>query len=263
MVMKIYQCKPDKGGMELEPILRELGVAYEDALKDGNAMARVMDKVREASNMTYTFLPISNYLMASCLGTRIRWDPKYGDRVAKETFTTCKEAASFLPEDIRREPLEPLFKAMDILKSMGSRVIVSVTGPVTLLSFLIPLEEIYKAMAKRGKSFMRLLNIMEEFSAEQIRKLDSFRPELIYFVDTIGTLDLVGPALFKKVSGPSYLSVLKRTEDSVTPIYMCPKNMTSLFSAKLIKSASAGKLYAGPCLSRKFKDLHCGTCEIL
>ena len=259
--MKIYQCKP-ADTPSLVPILEKLGMSYEETLKDGAAMARAAEGAREACGMNHVVIPLSECLMTACLGTAITWDPELGDRVAKEVFTDWSEAEAFRAESIRREMLNPLFEAIRILKERGTRVVVGVTGPIALLSGLLPTETVYRAMPKQKDPFPRLLGIVEDFISEHIARVDALRPELIYLADSVGSLDLVGPRLFRQVSGTSYLRVLKRAEKLATPIYMCPKNMTSLFSAGFLESAADGNLCAGPCLARRFTELRYGRCKI-
>ena len=259
--MKIYQCK-SQDTSSLVPILEELGMSYEETLEDGAAMARVAERARDASGMNHVVVPLSECLMTACLGTAITWDPELGDRVSKEVFSDWSEAESFRPESIRRELLDPLFEAIRILKERGAQVVVGATGPIALLSGLLPTEAVYRAMPKQKEPFPRLLGIVEDFISEHVARVDALRPELIYLADSVGSLDLVGPRLFRQVSGPSYLRVLKRAEGLATPIYMCPKNMTSLFSVGFLERAADGNLCAGPCLARKFTELRYGRCRI-
>ena len=259
--MKIYQCKTEDSP-SLVPILEELGMSYEETLKDGSAMARAAERVREVNGMNHVVVPLSECLMTACLGTAITWDPELGDRVAKEVFSDWSEAEAFRSESIRREMLDPLFEAIKMLKERGARIVVNVTGPIALMSGLLPTEAVYRAMPKRKDPFPRLMSIVEDFIAEHIARLDALGPELIYLADSVGSLDLVGPRLFRQVSGPSYLRVLKRAEGLATPIYLCPKNMTSLFSVGFLERAEDGNLCAGPCLARKFTELRYGRCRI-
>ncbi len=259
--MKIYQCKSEDAP-SLVPVLRELGLSYEETLREGVALARAAEGVREKNGMVHTMLPLSECLMSACLGASIKWDPEYGDRVAREAFSDWEEAEAFRAESIGRALLEPLFEAVGMLKEKGARIVVGVTGPISLLSALLPTEEVYRAMAKRKDPFPRLLGIVEDFVAEHIERLDALGPELIYLVDTLGSLDLVGPRLFRQVSGPSYLRVLRQAEALATPIYMCPKNMTSLFSVGFLEKAEDGNLCAGPCLARRFRELRWGRCRL-
>ena len=247
--MKIYQCK-SQDTSNLVPILEELGMSYEETLEDGAAMARVAERARDASGMNHVVVPLSECLMTACLGTAITWDPELGDRVSKEVFSDWSEAESFRPESIRREMLDPLFEAVRILEERGAKVVVGATGPIALLSGLLPTEAVYRAMPKRKEPFPRLLGIVEDFISEYIARVDALRPELIYLADSVGSLDLVGPRLFRQVSGPSYLRVLERAEGLATPIYMCPKNMTSLFSVGFLERAADGNL----CALRKVPD---------
>lgn len=50
--MKIYQCKSEDVP-SLVPILEELGLSYEETLRDGAAMARAAERVRDASGMNH------------------------------------------------------------------------------------------------------------------------------------------------------------------------------------------------------------------
>ena len=118
--MKIYQCKSEDMP-SLVPILEELGLSYEETLRNGAAMARAAERVREVNGMNHVVVPLSECLMTACLGTVITWDPELGDRVGKEVFADWSEAESFRPESIRRELLDPLFEAIRI-PSRGSWV---------------------------------------------------------------------------------------------------------------------------------------------
>lgn len=260
--MKIYQCRPEDASPSLVPVLEDLGMRYEETLRDGEALARAAEAVRDRYGMSHVVVPLSECLMVACLGTSIKWDPEFGDRVAKEAFPDWEAAEAFRAESIRREPLEPLFAAVRLLRERGARIVVGATGPVSLLASLLPAEAVYRAMAKPKEPFKRILSAVEDFIADHIARVDALGPELVYLADSIGSLDLVGPRLFRQVAGPSCLRVLRRAEALATPVYLCPKTMTSLFSAGFLERAEDGGICAGPCLARKFTELRYGRCRI-
>ena len=99
--------------------------------------------------------------------------------MGREVFADWSEAESFRPESIRRELLDPLFEAIRILKERGAQVVVGATGPIALLSGLLPTEAVYQAMPKQKEPFPRLLGIVEDFISEHIARVDALRPELI------------------------------------------------------------------------------------
>ena len=260
--MEIYQCKPE-GSPSLVPVLEKLGLSYEETLKNGAALARAAEGVREWYGMNHVVVPLSECLMSACLGTAVTWDPEFGDRVAKEAFSDWEAAEAFGPGSIRRDPLEPLFKAVRILREKGERIVVGVTGPISLFAGLLPTETVYRAMRKRDDPFPRILSLLEDFIVDHIERVDALGPEIVYLADSVGSLDLVGPRLFRQVSGPSYLRILRRVERLATPVYLCPKTTTSLLSVGFLERSEDGKVCAGPCLARKFTELNYGRCRIV
>ena len=68
-----------------------------------------------------------------------------------------EEAMSFTAGDIDHQYLKPVLEAVKILKDKGEFIIVDVTGPVTLLSNLLPLEKCFIAMRKNKEEINYLL----------------------------------------------------------------------------------------------------------
>ena len=214
-------------------------------------------QLKKQYELDYIQMPVTHYPEVLCLGTEVEIDFKQGQKIRKERYETIEEAMSFTAGDIDHQYLKPVLEAVKILKDMGEFIIVDVTGPITLLSNLLPLEKCFKAMRKNKEEINYLLGILEEFVGSYVKQLIQLGVDLIYYVDNNGSMDLVGPKFFKETTGPSYLRPIAGISDETEArFYLCPKNLTSLMNAEMIKRDDSGIIAAGTCIAKPVKGIH-------
>lgn len=257
MGIKIYKCDPHLNRYDVSDVLDIDQVDINQYICDAQSMVDLALKLKNQYGLDYIQMPVTHYPEVFCLGTQVEVDFKQGQKICKERYETIEEAMSFTAEDIDDQYLKPVLQAVKILKDAGEFVIVDVTGPITLLSNLLPLEKCFKAMRKNKEEINYLLGILEEFVASYEKQLVELGADLIYYVDNNGTMDLVGPKFFKETTGPSYLRpIAALSDEKEARFYLCPKSLTSLMNAELIKRDDSGIIAAGTCIAKPVKGIH-------
>ena len=257
MGIKIYKCSPHLNRYDVSDVLDIEQADMNQYLYDAQSMADLALALKNKYEIDYIQMPVTHYPESFCLGTDVEVDFMQGQKIRKERYETIEEAMSFTAGDIDHKYLKPVLEAVKMLKDKGEFIIVDVTGPVTLLSNLLPLEKCFIAMRKNKKEINYLLEVLEEFVASYVKQLIQLGADLIYYVDNNGSMDLVGPKFFKEITGPSYLRPIAGISDEKEArFYLCPKNLTSLMNAEMIKRDDSGIIAAGTCIAKPVKGIH-------
>ena len=148
MGIKIYKCDPHANRYDVSDVLDIDHVDINEYLNNAQSMADLALKLKKQHGLDYIQMPTTHYPEVLCLGTEIEVDFKQGQKIRKERYETIEDAMSFTAEEIDEQYLKPVLGAVKILKDTGEFVIIDVTGPITLLSNLLPLEKCFKAMRK-------------------------------------------------------------------------------------------------------------------
>jgi uroporphyrinogen-III decarboxylase len=125
-----------------------------------------------------------------------------------------------------------------ILAEAGERVALSVEGPLTIISSLIDPMIFYKGLRNDPSRIREILTVIENsaihYSLEGIKR----GATIISYADPVGTMDILGPKVYRDFSGPSSRRIIKRIQGEAVKalVHLCGKTSTSLEKAGLARS---------------------------
>ncbi|WP_075727314.1 uroporphyrinogen decarboxylase family protein, partial [Tissierella creatinophila] len=231
----IYKCSLQHIPTELSMAIERYNIDYNIANRNGVKMGRLAEKIYFESKSKSANIPFCHTMEGQAFGSKVKLDYVNGNRIVEFPIDKLVDIDKIPVADLQNDKINVVFDAIEYLKNKSIPVTVNVVGPVTLATSILPIEEIYKGMAKSTDDTKKLFQLIEDFLVEYINKIVDLEVDLLSYADPTGTLDILGVKLYKKVAGPSFLRVLEKIDSkSNTKIHICPKTSTSLLAVDLI-----------------------------
>lgn len=234
-----FKCVVDKSAEMPKEAIKNAGIKFPDVHKNAKDMACLSKAIRKENKDYFSVVPFCMTVEAEALGAKINLgDEKAGPRVSTYTFKTIDDIKDLKKIDFESNRISEVLKSVEILKKQGETVILDVQGPFTVISSLIDPRVFYKAVRKNRDEVERLMEIVKENSVEFIKEGVKRGVDIISFGDSAGTLDILGPKMYKELGGKYTYKVLKEVykylEDSI--IHVCGITSSSLDRGGFINS---------------------------
>lgn len=234
-----FKCILDTGEEIPKEAVKISGVKFPDVHKNARDMAILSKSIREYNDDFFSIVPFCMTVEAEALGGEINLgDEKAGPRVSNYTFKSIEDIKGLKEIDFQTKRIKEVLKSVEILKEEGETVIMDVQGPFTIISSLIDPRIFYKAVRKNKDEVERLMEIVEKNSVEFIKEGVKRGADIISFGDSAGTLDILGPKMYKELGGKYTYNVLKDAQnylqDSI--IHLCGITSSSLARSGFVKS---------------------------
>lgn len=235
---------------ELPRTIEKYNIDYNIANRNGIKMGQLAEKIYNEYGSKYAILPFGHTIEGQAFGSKVELDYVNGNRIIEFPIDKLADIDKLSVVDFPNNTVSIIFEAIKYLKSKDIPVTINVVGPVTLATSILPVEEVYKGIAKSTDDMQKLFQLIEDFLVKYINRILDLDVELLSYADPTGSLDILGAKLYKKVVGPSFLRVLERVNSKGnTRIHICPKASTSLLEVGLIEEGEDGYFFGGICIS--------------
>lgn len=172
-------------------------------------------------------LPFDPVLEAENLGAKIKFDDSSLGPRKEEDIVTKIDQLKELPElDVSKGRLAETLKAVKIINESGETATVEMHGPITIINGLADIMKILMGWRKHPE-------IMDEFFALVSRGLVNYAlaareagAKIIYYTDSPGSLNILGPKYAKQVTENFTVPLLKALDENLDRdcvIHLCPK----------------------------------------
>ncbi|MBP2172851.1 uroporphyrinogen decarboxylase family protein [Methanococcus voltae] len=199
-------------------------------------MINLSKAMKEVKKDMFCRLPFCNTIEAEAFGAIIKLgDNKYGPRVDRYLINSNEELADFetildIDLSMKKGRINNVITATQELVNSGEYVILNICGPFTVVSALMDPKIFYKELRKNPENAQKLLNYIEEGIINYMVEGAKSGAKIISYSDSVGTLDIVGPRIFKKYSGISnkriieqYKSTMEGLADYNPILHVCGK----------------------------------------
>lgn len=234
---KIFKCVGNEGDGIPKEILDKLNLSNDDANKFADNLVKVSQALKEYNKEIYCTVPFCHTVEPEAFGSSIIFDNLVGNRIGEYAINDINSASSITNIDLKEGRIAEVLSAIKKLKDQGEKVRLDVTGPISIATSIMDTQVFYKAIRKERKIIDYLLKVIEYSLVEYMTEGLKQGVDIISFADPTGTMDIVGPKLYKDISGKSTYNILKRMEDLLgeSIIHLCGKTSTSLEAIGLLE----------------------------
>jgi uroporphyrinogen-III decarboxylase len=234
---KIFKCTGNEQDRVPDSLLCELGFNYDEANSNAQKMALLSNAIKEHQNKSYCTLPFCHTVEAEAFGSSIILNNELGNRIAKYAINVNDDFDKINKIDFNSGRISKLLESIKILKRQGEKVCLDVTGPISLATSIMDSQIFYKSVRKDKGKIDKLMEVIEDSIVEFMLKAVELGVDVISYADPTGTIDIVGPKIYRDLSGQSTYRILKRVENKLgnTVIHICGKTSTSLEAIELLE----------------------------
>lgn len=172
-------------------------------------------------------LPFDPVLEAENLGAKIKFDgSSLGPRKEEDIVSKIDQLKELPALDVNKGRLVETLKAVKLINENGGNATVEMHGPITIINGLADIMKILMGWRKHPE-------IMDEFFSLLIGGLTDYAlaareagANIIYYTDSPGSLNILGPKYAKQVTENFTLPLLLALDEKLDRdcvIHLCPK----------------------------------------
>ena len=247
-------CSPENQEMISPELICSLGIAPSEIYASTENIVKLAKAAGEADGRGFVLLPFCHTVEAKALGADIKpADDTAGPRPGSCTLKGPEELA---PTDISKSSdAARLLEACRALSSEGLAVVYQLSGPVSILSCMMPLNSFFKSWRKEPEAAKRCLDATADMLLAFARDIRAAGVKYISYSDPAGSRDILGPKYGKLMAEEFTFPFLKRLAEACgkeTAVTVCPLTAQALFSENLLAAAKAGEKgeIAAACVKR-------------
>jgi len=246
-----YNCSNDDNESIPEKIREKLELTFEDVHCDGYKMALLSQNMKLYNKDTICRVPFSNTVEAESLGAGVKFsEESVQARIGEYGINDIKDVYGLKEMDFESKSIWSTIKAVGHLKGMAETVCIQVEGPFTIASQLMDSTLFYKSLLKEKEAMEYLFEIIQTGILKYVELAEASGACIISYADPAGTIDIVGPGIYKKFSGPINSAILRRIRDRLgnAVVHICGRTSSSLeiggFAEKHPVKLKAGQSYS-------------------
>lgn len=233
-----FKCKVESSEDIPTSIINSTGISFYQAHTDRNAMAIISQEIKGDKRDCMCRVPFCVTVEAEAFGANINiTNTEMGPRFEGYKFLTIEEMVKITRMDLTRGRINEVLHCVELLASKGNVVVLNIEGPFTILGLLIDSMVIFKGMSKHRPIIDKALQVIEDSLVEYIIAGIEKGAKIISYADPTGALELVGPKLYKEISGRISYNILKRVEEHLQDavMHLCGKTSIALVKTELCK----------------------------
>ena len=247
----------DKGDVTPD-MLKGLGSTFADIYSSAANIKAAARAVKETNGRSFALIPFCHTVEAKALGGDIfPGDDTAGPRAGSYIYKTLDEVELRPITDF--PDVRHLAQAGRELKAEGERVAWMITGPISTLSCLVPIEQIFKAWRKDADKMGAILDELQGVMLDWVKLICDTGADLIPYADPAGNIDILGPKngafMSQRFTAP-FLNEAAKVCGTRTKLSMCPLAAEALMKAKLWGGDAEGEGAVGP-------EVSCGCVKMM
>lgn len=234
-----FKC-PGTGSEQIPAsVITQMGLTFPGLHTNIAGMAGLSKALKAHNKDSICRLPFCVTVEAEAMGADINLgDDKNGPRVKGYRFNSIDELMTLKEIDLSRGRIRQVLDAVDQLNSQNEVVALNVDGPFTIVSSLIEPGIFYKGIRKDRNRVDRFLQVIEDNIVKYAIKGIQNGAKILSYADPTGAMEIVGPKMYKELSGRISCRVLKRLQSHPGNfiVHVCGKTSTALEQCGLSRS---------------------------
>lgn len=224
--------------MEELKFLKENNLKIPDVYLKCDEMVKAKKLLKESTKNTVCYLPLCDTMCAQSLGANILIDELSTPRVKNYKYNDIEDLLNLEKVNFNEVEVSEVLKAIKKLSSENENVILSLEGPITILSSLIDLTTIVKALKNRKSDLDKILEYVKDFIVEYAVKGVESGAKIISYADPTGNMDILGKRTFCNLSSDITMKIFKELQEKINDkasIHICGRTTTSLLNLELME----------------------------
>lgn len=225
-----FVCRPENQEMISPELIGSLGIACDSIYAAADNICAIAEAASLARKQDFILLPFCHTTEAKALGADIRpADDTAGPRAGRYTL----DDLSMLPSvNIADNPdAARLIDACTALKNKGWRVVYQLSGPISILSCMMPLSVFFKCCRKDPGAVAACLSSLQKMLLDFADVLCGAGAEYISYSDPAGSPAILGPkytAMLTEQFTFPFLTQLAEICKGRSSLLICPLTASSL-----------------------------------
>ena len=201
------------------------GLSLPEAYMDSDSLVRLAMAMNGKDG--YCVLPMDPTTEAENLGAAIKYDDSpLGPRKAEDVITKVEQLAELPPMDVTKGRIAQTLAAVRKINQEGGKATIEIDGPIAIINGLADIMRMLMGWRKNPEAmnifFANLVNGLTDY-AIAAREAGC---EIIYYTDSPGSLNIVGPKYAKQIVESftvPFLRALDEKLDKDCIVHLCPK----------------------------------------
>lgn len=232
MTIKDYPCTYDNSAGISQEITHGLGLTFPDAHCRAASLATLSKALKEHDGGQLCEMPLCHTVEAEAMGAIINLgNERSGPRVKDYACSSLQEVLDLPPIDFSKGRIHEVLEACRILSDEGECVALEVCGPVTVLSSLVDIRHIMKALRKDREAGRRALWKVGEETLRFVEEAKGYGVQIVSWADSAGGVNILGPRFSEQIVEDFTYDFIKRlaaTTDRQMLLCLCPKTSFAL-----------------------------------
>lgn len=239
----IFKCTYDKDSLEEMDIIKSSTQNIENAYLKSDKMADASRILKKYKNDCVCTLPLCNTVEAQSLGANIVIDEISTPRAKDYKYKTIDELMEIKNLDLSSSLVNEVLKAVSKLSDEGEDIVLNIEGPITILTSLIDLTKVIKAIRKEKDKLDDILEFIKDFIIDYGVEGVKSGAKIISYADPTGNMDILGERTYSKLNSKITLKIINELKDKVGDralIHVCGRTTSSLLNLGLIEINEIG-----------------------
>ncbi len=232
---KRFKCTGDNFEILSKEYIDKYEIRYPEAHTKIDSIITLAKAFKESRKDYFVRIPFCVTVEAEALGADIKLgDEKNGPRVNEYVINNLADLKAFNKIDLTNGRIKSILESVKKMSKTENVALTSV-GPFTIISSLIDPSLFYRWIRKSPELIDNFIRKIEDSIIDYILAGIDNGAKIISFSDPVGSIDIVGPRVYKKISGKVSYNILRRIEPFLnnTVVHLCGKTSSALEEIEL------------------------------
>ena len=201
------------------------GLSLPEAYMDSDSLAKLALAMNRKDG--YCVLPIDPITEAENLGASLKYDDSpLGPRKDKEVITKVEQLAELPPMDVTKGRIAQTLAAVRKINQEGGKATIEIDGPIAIINGLADIMRMLMGWRKNPEAMNVFFTNLVKGLTDYALAAREAGCELIYYTDSPGSLNIVGPKYAKQIVESFTVPFLKTLDEKLDKdcvVHLCPK----------------------------------------
>lgn len=151
-------------------------------------------------------------------------------------FHNLQEILSLPSIDLDAPEITAVLHASSLLLSQGEKIVFQLSGPLTILNHLLPLEIVFLEMIKHPQLVLDVFSKLGNDIVLLAKLAESYGIQIFSYADPCAGVTILGPKRLKMLTSTFTFPLLKQLDaqlNSQDVVVLCPKTALALIASEL------------------------------